>query len=43
MRRRSSRASQRLEPHMAYETGRSGSGSTSGGSDLARGQVDDSW
>jgi hypothetical protein len=43
MMRRSSRASQRLEPHMAYETGRSGSGSTSGGSDLARGQVDDSW
>jgi hypothetical protein len=43
MRRRSSRASQRLEPHMAYETGRSGSGSTSSGSDLARGQVDDSW
>jgi len=43
MRRRSSRAPQRLEPHMAYETGRSGSGSTSGGSDLARGQVDDSW
>jgi hypothetical protein len=43
MMRRSSRAPQRLEPHMAYETGRSGSGSTSGGSDLARGQVDDSW
>jgi hypothetical protein len=43
MRRRRSRAPQRLEPHMAYETGRSGSGSTSGGGDLARGQVDDSW
>jgi hypothetical protein len=43
MMRRSSRASQRLEPHMAYETGRSGSGSTSGGDDLAGGQVDDSW
>ena len=43
MMRRSSRASQRLEPHMAYETGRSGSGSTSGGGDLARGQVYDSW
>jgi hypothetical protein len=43
MMRRSSRAPQRIEPHMAYETGRSGSGSTSGGSDLARGQFDDSW
>jgi hypothetical protein len=43
MMRRSSRAPQRLEPHMAYETDRSGSGSTSGGGDLARGQVDDSW
>jgi hypothetical protein len=43
MMRRSSRAPQRLEPHMAYETGISGSGSTSGGGDLARGQVDDSW
>jgi hypothetical protein len=42
MRRRSSRAPQRLEPHLATETGRSGSGSTSGGSYLARGQVDDS-
>jgi hypothetical protein len=41
--RRSSRAPQRLEPHLATETGRSGSGSTSGGSYLARGQVDDSW
>jgi hypothetical protein len=43
MMRRSSRAPQRLEPHIASETGRSGSGSTSGGGDLARGQVDDSW
>jgi hypothetical protein len=43
MMRRSSRAPQRLEPHMAYETGRSGSGSTSGGDDLAGGQVDVSW
>jgi hypothetical protein len=43
MRRRSSRAPQRLEPHMAYEMGRSGSRSTSGGGDLARGQVHDSW
>jgi hypothetical protein len=41
--RRSSRAPRRLEPHLASETGRSGSGSTSGGSYLARGQVDDSW
>jgi hypothetical protein len=40
---RSSRAPQRLEPHIASETGRSGSGSTSGGGDLARGQVHDSW
>jgi hypothetical protein len=43
MMRRSNRASQRLELHMAYETGRSGSRSTSGGGDLAKGQVDDSW
>jgi hypothetical protein len=43
MMRRSSRAPQRLEPHMAYEIGRSGFGSTLGGGDLARGQVDDSW
>jgi hypothetical protein len=46
MRRRSNREPQRLEPHMAYQTGsRSshGSRSTSGGSDLVRGQVDDSW
>jgi hypothetical protein len=41
--RRRSRAPRKLEPHIASETGRSGSGSTSGGSDLARGQVDDSW
>jgi hypothetical protein len=41
--RRSSRAPWRLEPHIASETGRSGSGSTSGGGDLARGQVHDSW
>jgi hypothetical protein len=41
--RRSSKAPQRLEPHLAFETSRSGSGSTSGGSYLARGQVDDSW
>lgn len=41
--RRSSKAPRRLEPHIASETGRSGSGSTSGGGDLARGQVDDSW
>jgi hypothetical protein len=38
--RRSSRAPQRLEPHLATETGRSGSRSTSGGSYLARGQVE---
>jgi hypothetical protein len=38
--RRSSRAPQRLEPHLATETGRSGSGSTSGGSHLVRGQVE---
>jgi hypothetical protein len=41
--RRSSRAPRRLEPHIAYETSRSGSGSTSGGGDLVRGQVDDPW
>jgi hypothetical protein len=41
--RRSSRAPRRLEPHLAYDTGRLGSTSTSGGSYLARGQVDDSW
>ena len=39
--RRSNRALHRLEPHLATETGRSGSGSTSGGSYLARGQVED--
>jgi hypothetical protein len=39
--RRSSRAPQRLEPHLAMETGRSASGSTSGGSHLVRGQVED--
>jgi hypothetical protein len=38
-----SRASRRLEPHLASEMGRLGSGSTSGGSYLERGQVDDSW
>jgi len=43
MRGRKSRAPQRLEPQMAYEMGRSSSGSTSGGSYSARGQVDDSW
>jgi hypothetical protein len=43
MMRRSSRAPQRLEPDRAYETGRSGFGSTSGGDDLAGGQVDVSW
>jgi hypothetical protein len=41
--RRSSKAPQRLKPHIDFETGRSSSGSTSGGGDLARGQVDDSW
>jgi hypothetical protein len=40
--RRSSRAPRRLEPHIASETGRSGSGSTSGGGDLVRDQVHDS-
>jgi hypothetical protein len=39
--RRSGRAPRRLEPHLATETGKSGSGSTSGGSYLARGQVED--
>jgi hypothetical protein len=43
MMRRRNMAPQRLEPNMAYEMGRSGFGSTSGGGDLARGQVDDSW
>jgi hypothetical protein len=41
--RRSNRAPRRLEPHLAIETGISCSGSTSGGSYLVRGQVDDSW
>jgi hypothetical protein len=39
--RRSSGAPRKLEPHLATEMGISGSGSTSGGSYLARGQVDD--
>ena len=39
--RRSSRARRRIQPHLATETGRSGFGSTSGGSYLARGQVED--
>jgi hypothetical protein len=38
---RSSRAPQRLEPYLATETSRSSSGSTSGGSHLVRGQVED--
>jgi hypothetical protein len=38
---RRSRAPQRLEPHLAMETSRSSSGSTSGGSHLVRGQVED--
>jgi hypothetical protein len=38
---RSSRAPQRLEPHLAMETSRSGSGSTLGESHLVRGQVED--
>jgi hypothetical protein len=41
--RRSSREPQRLEPHIDFEKGRSGYGSTSSGGDLARGQVHDSW
>jgi hypothetical protein len=41
--RRSNMAPRRLEPHLASEIGRSSSGSTSGGSYLARGQFDDSW
>jgi hypothetical protein len=41
--RRSSRAPRRLEPHIASKTGKSGSGTTSGGADLARDQVHDSW
>jgi hypothetical protein len=39
--RRSGRAPRRLEPHLATETGKSDFGSTSGGSYLARGQVED--
>jgi hypothetical protein len=39
--RRSGRAPWRLEPHLATKTGKSGSGSTSSGSYLARGQVED--
>jgi hypothetical protein len=39
--RRSDRAPWRLEPHLTMEMGRSGFGSTSGGSYLARGQVED--
>jgi hypothetical protein len=39
--RRSGRAPGRIEPHLATETGRSGSGSTSGGSYLVRGQAED--
>jgi hypothetical protein len=39
--RRSGRAPQRLEPYLATKTGRSDFGSTSGGSYLARGQVED--
>ena len=39
--RRSGREPQRLEPHLATKTVRSGSRSTSGGSYLARGQVED--
>jgi hypothetical protein len=41
--RRTNRAPRRLEPHIAYEIGRSGSRSTSGGIYLPRGQFDDSW
>jgi hypothetical protein len=39
--RRRSKAPQRLEPHLATETSRSGSVSTSSGSHLVRGQVED--
>jgi hypothetical protein len=39
--RRRSRGPRRLEPYLATETGISSSGSTSGGSHLARGQVED--
>jgi hypothetical protein len=40
---RSNRAPWRLEPHIAFETRILGSGYTSGGGDLARGQVHESW
>ena len=39
--RRSSKAPHRLEPHLAMETSILGFGSTSGGSHLVRGQVED--
>jgi hypothetical protein len=39
--RRSGGAPRRLEPHLAMKSGRSDFGSTSGGSYLARGQVED--
>jgi hypothetical protein len=39
--RSSSTAPQRLDPHLATKMSRSGSGSTSGGSHLVRGQVED--
>jgi hypothetical protein len=39
--RKSSREPQRIEPHLATETGISSLGSTSGGSHLVRGQFDD--
>ena len=41
--RRNNRAPWRLEHHLASKMGRSSSRSTSCGSDLVRGQVDDSW
>jgi hypothetical protein len=41
--RRSNRAPQRLEPHLAMETGRSASGSTSRGSHWVRDQGEDLW
>jgi hypothetical protein len=39
--RRSGKAPRRLEPHLTMEMGRADFGSTSGGSYLARGQVED--
>jgi hypothetical protein len=39
--RRSDMEPQRLEPHLVTDTGRSDFGSTSGGSYLVRGQVED--